>query len=65
MLHEFFELLDRIGLVTDRDAELLDIDLLVLGKLNRVGMRGYELEVFSFVEPCIVSSSRYLTDFSG
>jgi hypothetical protein len=46
-------------------TESATVLVLVLGKLNRVGMRGYELEVFSFVEPCIVSSSRYLTDFSG
>jgi hypothetical protein len=38
LIHEFFELLDHIGLVTGRDAELLDIGLLVLGKLNRVRM---------------------------
>jgi hypothetical protein len=36
LLHEFFEFLDHGGLVTGRDAELLDIGLLVLGKLNRV-----------------------------
>ncbi len=36
LIHEFFEFLDRIGLVTGGDAELLDIGLLVLGKLNRV-----------------------------
>jgi hypothetical protein len=38
MLHEFCESLDTSGLVTGDDAELLDIGLIVLGKLNRVRM---------------------------
>ena len=38
LLHEIIESLDTSGLVTGDDAEILDIGLLVLGKLNRVRM---------------------------
>jgi hypothetical protein len=65
LLDEFFELLDRSGLVAGRDVELLDISFFVLGKLRRVGMRGSDPVVPDFVEPCIVSSSRFLADFNG
>jgi hypothetical protein len=65
LLHEFFELLDRSGLVAGRDSELFDVSFFVLGKYRRVGMRGSEPEVPVFVESCIVSSSRCLADFSG
>jgi hypothetical protein len=65
LLHEFFEFLDGRSLVTGDDAELLDIGLLVLGKLDRVRMRGREPKVPAFVESSIVSSARRLADFSG
>ena len=38
LFHEFFEFLDGRCLVSGDDAEILDIGLLVLGKLNRVRM---------------------------
>jgi hypothetical protein len=65
LLHEFFEFLDGSCLVTSDDAELLDIGLLVLGKLDRVRMRGREPKVPAFVESWKVSSARRLADFSG
>ena len=58
LLHKFFELLDRSGVVTGRDAELLDIGFFVIRKFRRVGVGGCESVVPAFVEPWIVSSSR-------
>jgi hypothetical protein len=52
-------------LVTGDDAELLDIGLLVLRKLDRVRIRGREPKVPAFVESSIVSSARRLADYSG
>ena len=65
LLHKSFELLDRSGVVTGRDAELLDIGFFVIRKFSRVGVGGCEPVVPALVEPWIVSSSRCLADFSG
>jgi hypothetical protein len=65
LLHKFFELLDRSGVVTGRDVELLDIGFFVIRKFRHVGIRDYESVVPAFVEPWIVSSSRSFADFSG
>jgi hypothetical protein len=63
LLHTFFELLDLTGVVTGRDAELLDIYFFVIRKFRSVGVRSREPMIAVSVEPLIVSSSRCLADF--
>ncbi len=38
-IHKFFDLLDRSGVVTGRDTELLDIGFFVIRKFRRVEVR--------------------------
>jgi hypothetical protein len=48
LLHKFFELVDRIGVVTGRDAELLDIGFFLIRKFRHVGFRGCQSVVPDF-----------------
>ena len=54
LLHKFFELLDRSGLVTGRDAEVLDIGLFVIRKFGSVRVGDCQPVIPVSVEPCIV-----------
>ncbi len=51
LLHKFFDLMDRSGVVTGHDAEILDIGFFVIRKFRRVGVRDCKPVVSTFVEP--------------
>ena len=52
-------------MVTDREAELLDIDFFMIRKFRIDGVRSREPMIPVSIEPLIVSSSRSFSNFSG
>jgi hypothetical protein len=65
LLQKPSEVLDRSSVVTGRNAELLDICVLVFREFDSIRIGRCEPVVPAFVERWVVSSSRCLADFSG